>query len=107
MLPPGDPWETCTHGAMLVGHDLGPGVDGYLPSILPSLDVGASVSYAGRAWSVTDRRSVPKEQLGDELFDSQQTSRWIVTCDPDSGYRRWPDGQMHANNNVIVRLDPR
>ncbi len=50
--------------------------------------------------------SIPKQSVPDAMYDEVGTERYLVTCDPESGYTRWSDGILHSNNNLIVTLIP-
>ncbi|SMO57186.1 hypothetical protein SAMN06266982_1074 [Propioniciclava tarda] len=91
---------------MLIGHTLPRGGSTYLSVLVARLRAGDVLSLAGRPYAVPSVTSIPKRSLPEGLYASEGVQRHLVTCDPASGYTRWSDGQLHANNNLVVTLDP-
>ena len=104
--PPTDPEELCTYRRMVVGHTMPPGEETYLSRLVPDLPVGAEVQLQGQRWRVSEVTSIPKTELPDAMYAEDGPERYLVTCDPESGYTRWSDGQMHSNNNLVLTLLP-
>ena len=104
--PPTDYEELCTYRRMVVGHTLPPGEETYLSRLLPVLLEGSLVRMEGQEWRVSEVASISKTALPDVMYAEEGPERYLVTCDPESGYTRWSDGVMHANNNLVVTLVP-
>lgn len=75
----------------------------YLQRVAAKLGVGDVVKLKGvkGLFRVTDRASIKKGKLPDEVFDPSTGLWWLVTCDPESGYRNG-----HAINNLVLELTP-
>ena len=104
VYPPSDHEELCTYRRMVVGHTLPQEGTTYLSRIVPDLKVGSLVAMGEQLWEVSEISSIPKQSLPDEMYTPEGRERYLVTCDPDSGYALWPDGVMHTRNNLIVTL---
>lgn len=104
--PPTDYEELCTYRRMVIGHTLPPGGETYLSRLVPVLQVGSLIRMEDQDWQVSEITSIPKTALPDVMYAEDGPERYLVTCDPESGYTRWSDGIMHSNNNLIVTLVP-
>ena len=104
--PPADPEAICTWQRTILGHTL-PNKSTYIARVVAQLKVGSTVQFAGRLYVVTARQSIPKTGLPDDVYNPSGSSRYIVTCDPSSGYSSsWGDGVPHSNNNLLLTLEP-
>ena len=75
--------------------------------LVAQLRVGSLVSFRGVTYTVTAKASIPKRGLPDEVYSPTGPERYLVTCDPSSGYSSsWGDSAAHSNNNVLITLTP-
>lgn len=104
--PPADNEQLCTYGRMVIGHTLPKKGSTYLSRIVPKLKQGQTIVMGGTPWTVRSVTSIPKSALPREMYARAGIERYLVTCDPASGYRTWADGIAHSNNNLVVTLVP-
>lgn len=97
---PSDVEQVCTYRRMILGHTL-PNKETYLSRIVPAMKPGDRVSMAGQTWVVTKVVSIRKTDLPDEWDAVAGSDRYLVTCDPSSGYKNG-----HSLNNLIAVLSP-
>jgi len=101
IVPPSDRGRICSYGVQLIGHAYPkPKKPGYAQNVAAKLKAGGYVMYQNHLWKVSWKKSIRKGSLPREAWlRSSSTVRYLVTCDPKSGYRNG-----HSKNNLVVRM---
>ncbi len=81
---------------------------GYLEKWVPARRDGELVTFAGATYRVVgEPEAATKGQLPGWVFDTGgRRALAVVTCDLESKYKRGDDGVLHAEDNIVLRLEP-